>query len=391
MLEHTFATALPSQRSLFDIPRDVAYFNCAYNSPQLNASRERLLASATDKSHPWERVPKDFFADADAIRNLAASALGGEADGYAIVPAASYGLSTAARALQPKLAPRDRILVLDEEFPSNYYPWQRVAGESGAVVDVVTKPPSGDWTQALLARLDKNVRVVAAANCHWTNGAYVDLVAIGRACRDIGAALVIDATQSFGAMPLSLAQVQPAFLVAAAYKWLLGPYGVGLVYVGEEWRDTRPLEESWLTRRGAENFAGLTKYVDGYLPGARRFDVGETCTASLPGAIAALEQIGSWTVERIALSLGKINTRVASFLESLEFDLPQPSMRCPHMIGAGLPAHYQGNFVAELRTKNAFISQRGNAVRFAPHLYNDDQDLAHLFQAIEDVVRQGRR
>lgn len=383
----TSPTPLPSQRSLFDIPSDVAYFNCAYNSPQLNVARERLLASVVRKSHPWERTPDDFFADADLMRNLAASAFGGAAEGYAIVPAASYGLSTAARALQPKLAPRDRILVLDEEFPSNYYPWQRIAGETGAVLDVVARPSNGDWTQALLTRLDRDVRVVAAANCHWTNGAYVDLMAVSRACRDIHAALVVDATQSFGAMPLSLAEVRPAFLIAAGYKWLLCPYGVSLLYVDEDWRDSSPLEETWLARRGAENFAGLTKYVDAYLPGARRFDVGEKCTASLPAALAALEQIGSWTVERIALSLSEINRQIADCLEGLDFQLPPAHMRCPHMIGALLPAAYRGDFVGTLRTKNIFISQRGNAVRFAPHLHINDDDLARLLQTIEDVVK----
>jgi len=383
------ATCLPSQRSLFDVPRHVAYFNCAYNSPQLNVARERLLASVVRKSYPWERTVGDFFADAESIRDLAASVFGGEAEGYAIVPAASYGLSTAARALQAKLAPRDRILVLDEEFPSNYYPWLRIAGETGAVVEVVPKPTNGDWTQALLARLGRDVRAVSVVHCHWTNGAYVDLTAIGRACRDIRAALVVDATQSFGAMPLSLSEVQPAFLIAAGYKWLLCPYGVGLLYVDEEWRDSRPLEETWLARRGAENFSELTKYVDAYLPGARRFDVGEKCTTNLPAAVAALEQIGSWTVERIALSLRAINRQIAAFLEALDFQLPRAEMRCPHMIGSLLPPSYSGDFVGALRARNIFVSQRGNAVRFAPHLHIDDEDLARLFQSIEDVVRQG--
>ena len=379
--------SIPSQRLLFDVPRDVAYFNCAYSSPQLNAARERLLANAVKKSHPWTRTAADFFTDAESLRQVAASALGGEPDGYAIIPSASYGVSTAARAVQPTLSAGDRIVVLDEEFPSNYYPWQRVAAESRAVIDVVTGSADTDWTQALLARIDKGVRVVAAPNCHWTNGAYVDLVAIGHACRQVGAALVVDATQSFGAMPLSLAEVQPAFLVAAGYKWLLFPYGVGLMYVDERWRDSRPLEENWQKRQDAENFAGLTKYVDAYAPGARRFDVGETCTATLPGAIAALEQIGAWTVADIALTLSEINRQVGAFLESMDFTLPRAERRCPHMMGATLPASYRGDFVSALRARNVFVSQRGNSVRFAPHLFIDAADLTRLFEAVAAVVR----
>jgi len=132
-----------AQRPLFDIPDGVAYFNTAYNAPLLNASRERLVAAAGAKSHPWNRPAADFFDDAEQIRRLAAAVFGGDADGWAVVPAASYGLSTAARAIEPTLRPGDRILLIDEEFPSNVLPWRRAAAETGAVVQTVAPPADG--------------------------------------------------------------------------------------------------------------------------------------------------------------------------------------------------------------------------------------------------------
>lgn len=377
---------MADQRHLFDIPDGVAYFNCAYNAPQLNRSRDALLAAAAEKSHPWQRMPRDFFADADAMRTLAASVLGGDADGYAIVPAASYGIATAAHVLQPTLARNDRILVLDEEFPSNYHAWMRIAAETGARVDIVPKAEEG-WTSALLARMARDVRIVAVPNCYWTNGERVDLVAVGQACRDAGASLVVDASQSLGAMPLDLGRVQPDFVVAAGYKWLLCPYGVGLMYVAPRWREGEPLELSWLSRAGAEDFAGLTRYADDYMPGARRFDVGETCTAMLPGAHAAIEQIGAWTVAGIADALAAINGRIVGFLESRGFALVESALRCPHMMGAQLPAPGRRDFVAALRAKGVFVSQRGASLRFAPHLHVTEEDIARLFQAIDDSLR----
>ncbi len=118
---------LSSQRHLFDIPDEVAYFNCAYNSPQLNESRDRLHIGVGTKSHPWERTADDFFDNAEIIRNLASNIFGGDADGYAVIPSASYGLSTAARAIEPNLQSGDCIVVIDEAFPSNYLPWERTA------------------------------------------------------------------------------------------------------------------------------------------------------------------------------------------------------------------------------------------------------------------------
>ena len=379
---------IASQRHLFDVPEDIAYFNCAYYSPQLNESTSRLMAGAREKSHPWERTSADFFDDAETIRTLASGLFGGEPDGYAIVPSAGYAESAAARAVEPELRPGDRILVIAEEFPSGVLPWMRTARETGATLLTVPYPECGTWTEAILGRMDKTVKVVSISTCHWTNGAYIDLRPIGRACRDTGAVLVVDATQSLGAMPFPLSDIRPDFLVAAGYKWLLCPYGFSLKYVSERWRNARPLEESWQARSNAQDFSALVKYSDTYMPGARRFDVSEKGTATiLPGAIAALEQIGGWGVENIAATLSAINARVATHLEQLGFQLPEESQRCPHLLGAVLPSGRTWNLVAALKERNIYISQRGNALRFAPHLYVNARDEERLVEALHELAR----
>jgi selenocysteine lyase/cysteine desulfurase len=227
------------------------------------------------------------------------------------------------------------------------------------------------------------------SSCHWTNGAYIDLEAIGKACRDVDAAFVVDATQSLGAMPFSVESVRPDFLVAAGYKWLLCPYGFSLAYVSARWCDSRPLEETWLARDNARDFTALARYSSTYMPGARRFDAGETCTPTiLPGAAAALEQIAKWGVPAIAESLSAINGRIATHLEQLGFRLPEPSQRCPHMLGARLPDGYSGNLVGELKVKNIFISQRGDALRFAPHVHVTARDVEKLLDSLDQLVRR---
>ena len=379
-----------SQRPLFDIPPGIAYFNTAYGSPLLNASRDRLIVGAGAKSRPWERTPKDFFADAESVRVLAAALFGGDVDGFAITPAASYGLSAAARAIEPTLEPGDRIVVLDEEFPSNVLPWRRVARETGAVMVTIPTPLDGDWTTPTLAEITQGARVAALSHCHWTNGALLDIDAISRACRTAGAALVLDVTQSLGAMPLDLGAVDPDFVVAAGYKWLLSPYGFGLTYVGRRWRDARPLEESWLAREGAEDFAALVDYSDTYMPGARRFDVGEKCVSTLlPGAIAALEQLLDWGIAEIASSLAAINRRIRARLESRGFGVPEATRHSPHMFGARLPAGFSGDFIGLLRGQGVFVSRRGSSIRIAPHLHVTEPDLEQLFAAVDCALTLG--
>ena len=376
-----------SQRGLFDVPVGVAYFNTAYNSPQLNAARERLIAAAGAKSHPWERTPDDFFADAERVRRLCAEVLGGDADGYAIISAASYGVSTAARAIEPTLNAGDRIVLLDEEFPSNVLPWRRVAAETGARVITVAAPEDDDWTSATLREIERGARVVAAFHCHWTNGTLLDLERIGAACRAAGATLVLDATQSLGAMKLDLEAVQPDFVVAAGYKWLLCPYGFGVMYVAPSWRNARPLEEHWLGREGASNFASLVQYSDTYRPGARRFDVGETCaTTILPGAIAALEQLRAWGVDTITATLAETNRRIADCLTALGLRLPSAEFRSPHLLGARVPQGATSALLGVLRSRGVYVSQRGASLRFSPHLHVTEADIDQLSDALERAL-----
>ncbi len=379
---------MKTQRELFDIPHEIAYFNCAYNSPLLLESAKRLHAGVDSKCHPWERTPGDFFNDAEKIRELASDIFGGDSDGYAVVPSASYGLSTASRILEPSLSENSEILLIDEEFPSIVLPFRRVAKETGATITTVKTPANGNWTEAILNGINEKVKVVAVSSCHWTNGAFIDLAVIRKACDRVDAKLIIDTTQSLGAMPFSMDEIRPDFMVAAGYKWLLCPYGFSLLYVDKKWRNERPLEETWIARVNAQDFANLVNYSDNYMDGSRRFDVGEKCTPTiLPGAIAALEQIKAWGVAEIADTLLDINQRIGAHLVQLGFQLPDVSQRCPHILGAIVPGTFSGNIVNELRERKIYISQRGKSLRFAPHVYINDNDVYRLNEAISEIVK----
>src|SRR5262249_23784614 len=141
------------------------------------------------------------------------------------------------------------VVLLDGEFPSNVYAWHELARRGAAAVRTVTRPLGGDWTDPILAAIDPTTAVVALPNCHWTAGLFVDLHQVAAAARRVGAALVIDGSQSVGAYPLDVAAIQPDFLVTVGYKWLLGPYGLGYLYAAPRWRASGvPLEYSWLAR-----------------------------------------------------------------------------------------------------------------------------------------------
>ncbi len=376
---------LPLQRHHFDIPRDVVWLNCAYMGPLPAAAAAAGEEGMRQKLHPWGIELDHFFAPSEALRRAWAGLLGADGEDLALTPSASYGLSLAAQNLP--VGPREEILVAEEQFPSNVYPWAAKAERSGARVRVVRRPADGDWTAAVLEALGSRVAVAALPQVHWTDGGRFDLERIGEAARRVGAALVVDATQSLGALPFDVERIRPDFVAGAGYKWLLGPYSLGYLYVAPHRRDGEPLEHNWIQRANAAEFARLVDYTEAWQPGARRFDVGERSNFALvPAALAAARLIAEWGPAAVSRSIAPKTRRLAAGAERLGCRTAPESRRAPHYLAVSLPPDAGEGALERVRRtlseRRVFVSVRGDTVRVTPHLYNDDEDLDRFLEAL---------
>ena len=376
------------RRAAFDVPADIAYFNTASLAPQLHVVRAAGEAALERRGRPWTIPARDWFVDVERLRRLFAHLISADAEGVALVPATSYGFAVAARNLP--LQAGQRVLVLAEEYPSGIYTWRAAAGRAGAEILTVSREPGQSWADAVLAALDDRVAIVSVPNVHWTDGALVDLVPIAARSRELEARLVIDGSQSVGAMPLDVEELRPDFLVTVGYKWLLGPFSVGYLYVAEEHREGEPLEENWILRAGSEDFARLVDYRDEYQPGARRFDVGERTKFELvPMAIAALEEICQWNVERVAATLAARTSDIARRAAGLGLDPMPDAKRGPHMLGVQLREPARSRAVSALAELNCFAAVRGASLRISPHLHTTNEDVERLIDGLV-VAMQSR-
>ena len=383
---------LPCQRHHFSLPDDFHYLNCAYMGPLPLAAERAGIEGLRAKRFPQAIAPEDFFAPADGLRDRFARLIGApEPNRIATVPSVSYAVSTIAR--NTRAGWGSNVVIVHEQFPGNVYPWRRLVADQGAELRVVTPPGEGlrgrgaRWTERILDQVDEGTVAVAMGTVHWTDGTRYDVEAVRARTRQVGAALILDGTQTVGAAPINVAALDPDALVVAGYKWLLGPYSLSLAWFGDRYLDGIPLEETWIARRGSENFAGLVDYVDEYKPGAIRFDVGQRSNfALIPALAASLDLVLEWQPERVASYCTGLMDGAFSRLRDLGAQVADRRSRSPHLFGLGLPPGADPDRLkAALARHRVGVSFRGASVRVSPYVYNTRADVEALVAAFEEA------
>ncbi len=377
---------LTCQRSEFSLPADVHYLNAAFMSPLPRRVEEAGVAGLRRKRDPTRISAEDFFRDSDRARSLFGALVGAPPERIAIVPAVSYGVALAASNLHVQRG--QTVVLAEEQFPSNVLAWRSFCRDHGVEAITVKRTRGAQWTERLLDAIGIGTAVVALPHVHWTDGTRFDLEAIGERAREVGAALVVDGTQSVGALPFDVGRIRPDALVCAGYKWLLGPYSLGLAYFGERFDGARPLEEAWLARQGSEDFRGLVEYRDEYRAGMDRLDVGERSNfALMPALCAALELIGEWGVAAIQEYCDALVAPLIAAAQDAGYGVEDDAWRASHLFGLRMPPRLDAVALqSELQGRRIHISLRGSAARVSPHVYNDAGDVAALASALRDSL-----
>ena len=378
-------------RDLFSLPPDDTYLNGASRSPQLvaaaEAARRALLWREENSGMPIEA----FFSPVAKLRSAFAQVIGSsEPDRVALIPAASYGIATVAKNLP--LERGQNIIVVQDQFPSNYYTWQRLCAETGAELITVCQPTdaSASWSDRILDAITPNTAAVAIAHLHWSTGTIFDLEAMRKRTDEVGAWLVVDGTQSLGAYPFDVNKIRPDAVVAGGYKWLLGPYGCGYAWYGPRMDDGVPLEENWINRQGSDDFSRLSEYQDAYRPLATRYSVGESSNfIMVPMQQAGLDLLNRWVP-------GSVQEYTKALWDSIEPAMTDLGVRVPrsggfHLVGLRLPDHIDADKLkATLAERSISVSYRGALVRVSPHVYNTPEDMSRFVEGLRDSRRVTR-
>jgi len=386
------STLLNCQKEKFTLANDTTYLNCSYMAPLMKSVEEVGILGLQLKRAPHQIGHYEFFDEVEALRVEYAKLIHtNEPQRIVVIPSVSYGMAIVARNL--KLEAGNNIVLAGEQFPSNVYPWQRLAKQRHAEIKTVAAPDlekgrGKSWNAHLLEAIDEHTRLVAIGNVHWSDGTCFDLAAIRQRTREVGALMAIDGTQSVGALPFDVAELQPDALVCAGYKWLMGPYAMTLAYLGPHFDEGEPLEEGWISRYNSDDFTNLVNYQDRYQAGSLRYEMGERSNFVLvPMMLQALKEINKWGVANIQAYCQHLTEPLVNELQVAGYLIEEPTFRGSHMFGIRLPKQVpMATLQHKLQEEKISVSVRGSSVRVSTHLYNEPADIDKLVSCLKSVV-----
>jgi selenocysteine lyase/cysteine desulfurase len=361
-------------------------------SPLLKSAIKAGTEGLKRKSAPYNIFPKDFFDPATGLKKLFAALIDTEEEHrIACIPSVSYGIANVTNNII--LSPGDEIVMIEDQFPSNFYSWKNLAEKYNAVIKTIRKPDSGNsvakrWNEDVLNAITSKTKVVAMCQVHWADGTLFDLLSIRKKTREHNALLIIDGTQSVGAYPFSVKTIQPDALICASYKWLLGPYTYGFGYYGSYFDAGAPIEESWKNRMDSVNFDNLTHYQDAYKESANRYSMGEMGNfIAIPMLTASLNQILEWTPSGIQNYCREISEDALIEMQKIGFTINDEKYLCHHLIGIEIPDFINKDTMKEaFKNNNIYLSFRGDYMRISPHLYNTKEDFTLLLNCIKTII-----
>ncbi|RDB05576.1 aminotransferase class V-fold PLP-dependent enzyme [Runella aurantiaca] len=382
--------------SLFSLPEGIHFINCATRGP-FSKSVEQAGIDAIQQFSPsiHQIRPDDFFERAWVVRELFDQLINSQdKERIAIIPSVSYAMAVVARNLyrKPGLRAGQHILLLGDEFPSDVYAWSRVCKELSLTIVTVQMPDSEavgqEWNARILEAINDDTALVVMPHVHWQYGIKFEIEKIAERARAVNALVAIDGTQSVSALDFDVQKVKPDIMVCAAYKWLMGPYGMGLAYFGEFFDGGIPLEESWMARQESNLFYKLTEYQENYRPKAYRYNVGEhSHFIQMPMLEVALREKLAWGCDSIQAHCQSLWQQPVQKLASLGVQFEPEAERAHHLVGIRLPASTDVVKVQQaLEARKVIVAARGQGIRVSPHLYNTAADMNALVEALADVL-----
>jgi selenocysteine lyase/cysteine desulfurase len=362
-------------RDQFPVTKNLVYLNHAAVAPLSRRAAEAMQGQAQDALEFGSRHYQRWMATCEGIRTAAATMIHASPGEIALVKNTSEGIATVAGGIDWRRG--DIVVIFEEEFPANLYPWQRL--ESKGVE--IRRLSIFDDLDAI-DRAATNARLLAISYVQYLSGYRVDLEKIGEICHRRGCFFFVDAIQGMGSFPIDVERSHIDALSADGHKWLLGPEGCGVLYIRRERQDEiDPVEFGW---------TNVAKYADyssrdmALRQDAGRYECGTLNTIGCFGLKAAFDLLLEAGVENVSAAVRALGDQIWNGARELGYEAL--GRRNPET-GAGIvsirkPGVESPFIVSQLRDAGFLAAPRQGWVRVAPHFYISPDEIDALLRTL---------
>ena len=315
----------------------------------------------------------------DGLSSAAAKLFEARPEDIAIASGETPLMASLAWAVSPPEG--SNIVTSEAAHPSTVYPWMRVAEATEAQVRWARGEDHYVAPETIEGLIDDRTEVVCLSHVEYGTGQLHDLRRLAELSHAHGALLVVDATQSAGQVPIDVEATGVDAIVASTYKWICGPFGAGVMYVSPRLQETSPGIVGWRSHEDMWDFQA-DRLV--YPRSAKRFEYGTMAYGTALGAAEAIGYLLDLGIETIATHNTAIAEELRLGLQDLGADILSPgdAKERSAIVAARFPDRDSRALTAALKAQSVVVSLRRDFIRFAPHLYNDSQDVQKALSAL---------
>ena len=372
---------------------DATYLNFAAHAPIPRVALKAVEASVAAKREPHIVDDQSFFSVARSLRQSLATLIGASQDDIALTSGAGAGLATIAYAL--KWSAGDEVIIAGGEFPAHYATWKPMEARESIKVQITH--PQGQFIQSddLIAAMTPRTRVISVSHVRFDDGSMLDASSLAAACKSNGTLLVLDISQSCGAIPLGVRSLGADFIVCAGYKYLLGPFGTGFLWARPEILESlRPGPYNWLSQ-DVESFAHLNFVDPRPARTLSRWDAAET-SSKYNFNLTVLDASTKFVLNATPTLIHDHNQSLINyFFERLPdgYRLASPRQASQRGVFGCIDVGSRSNtesLYQRLRDERLVVALREGKIRVAPHLLNSTDDIDRLLVVMERARKEAR-
>jgi selenocysteine lyase/cysteine desulfurase len=364
---------------------DATYLNFAAHAVIPRVALNAVQASVAAKRRPHIVDDRSFFFVAANLRQTLAALIGASQDDIALTTGAGAGLATIAYAL--KWSAGDEVIIAGGEFPAHYATWKPMEAREGITVQITH--PRDQFIQSgdLIAAMTPRTRVISVSHVRFDDGSILDASSLAAACKSSGTLLVLDVSQSCGAIPMDVSSLGADFIVCAGYKYLLGPWGTGFLWAKPENADLlRPGPYNWLSQ-DVETFARLNYLDPSPARTLSRWDAAQA-SSIYNFNLTVMEASARFVLNATPALIHEHNRSLIDyFFERLPdgYRLASPRQASHRGVFGCIEVGSRGDtesLYQTLRDERFVVALREGKIRVAPHLLNSTQDMDRLLVSL---------